>query len=175
MDAPTVISIIALLVSIGSFGITIWATKLSEKSLDHAIRVQDKSDEREFERIRSELLMQVADRQRLLDKTRIEIGTIKAVFDSESQPVQVLLKNYTNLFTEYLPRVEATIAQLDEVWREVAGWSIERDHRELMDAKATLYRSLKDDEVVHDSGMYMLNVFKTKMDMAREYASGVTR
>ena len=175
MDLPTGISIVALLVSIGSLGITVWATKLSKSSLDHAIDVQQKGEEKEFERLRAELLMQVADSRRLLDKTRIEIGTIKADFDAEPQPVQVLMRNYTNLFTDYLPKVEASIAQLDALWKEVSGWSKEKSHRELMDTKAVLYRSLKDDEVVYDSGIYMVNVFKAKLEMAKQYVSGAIR
>ena len=61
MDLPTVIAIIALLISIGSFGVTVWATRLSKRSLDHAIEVQKHSEEKEFEKLRAELLMQIAD------------------------------------------------------------------------------------------------------------------
>ena len=83
MDLPTEISIVALLISIGSLGVTVWATKLSKKSLNHAIDIQVKGEEKEFERLRTELLMQIADSRRLLDKTRVEIGTLKADFDAE--------------------------------------------------------------------------------------------
>lgn len=175
MDMPTVISIVALLVSIGSLGITVWATKLSKKSLDHAIDVQTKGEEKEFERLRAELLMQIADSRRLLDKTRIEIGTLKADFDAEPQPVQVVMKNYTNLFTGYQPEVEASIRQLDMLWKEVSCWSKEKSHHELMDTKAVLYRSLKDDEVVYDSGVYMVSVFKAKLEIAKQHVTNAIR
>ena len=71
MDLATKISLCALLVSVGSLSITLWATRLSSKSLNHAIEIQEKGEEKEFERIRAELLMQIADNRRLLDKTRI--------------------------------------------------------------------------------------------------------
>ena len=167
MDLPIVIAIFALLISIGSLGVTLWATKLSKKSLNHAIDIQVKGEEKEFERLRAELLMQIADSRRLLDKTRIEIGTLKADFDAEKQPVKVIMGSYTNLFTEYLPKVEASIQQLDMLWKEISGWSKEKSHRELMDTKAVLYRSLKDDEVVYDSGVYMVNVFKARLEAVR--------
>jgi len=154
MDIATGISLFALLMSGGSLWVTIWATRLSKISLNHAIEVQEKVEEKEFERMRADLLMQVADSRRLLDKTRIEIGTLKADFDAEPQPVQVMMRNYTNLFTDYPPRVEASIQQLDILWKEVSAWSKEKSQRELMDAKAVLYRSLKDDEVVYDSGIF---------------------
>lgn len=175
MDIPTTLSLIAVLVSLGSLGVTVWATRLSKKSLNHAIKIQITGEEKEFERIRADLLMQIADDRRLLDKTRIEIGTLKANFDAERQPVQVLMSNYTNLFTDYLPKIEASIQQLDMLWNEVTNWSIDKSHRELMSAKAVLYRSLKDDEVVYDSGIYMVNVFKAKLEAAKQYTSNAVR
>lgn len=175
MDMPTVISIVALLVSIGSLGITVWATKLSKESLDHAIDIQVKGEEKEFERLRAELLMQIADSRKLLDKTRIEIGTLKADFDAEPQPIQVIMKNYTNLFADYQPKVESAIGQLDMLWKEVSSWPKEKSHHELMDTKAVLYRSLKDDEVVYDSGIYMVNVFKAKLEIARQHVTNAIR
>lgn len=175
MDLTTGIAFIALIVSFGSLGVTVWATKLSKRSLEHAIDVQERTEEKELDRLRTDLLMQIADSRRLLDKTRIEIGTLKASFEGEQQPVQAIMRNYTQLFTEYLPKVEAAIAQLDVQWKDVSGWSKERGHRELLDSKALLYRCLKDDEVVYDSGMYMVNVFKGKLEMAKQYVTGATR
>jgi hypothetical protein len=168
MDLPTEISIFAFLVSIGSLCVTVWATKLSQKSLDHAIDIQTKAEEKEFDKLRTDLLMQLADSRRLLDKTRIEIGTFKADFDAEPHAVQDIMSNYTSLFTDYLPRVEASIEQLDMLWKEVSAWSKEKSHREIMDTKAVLYRSLKDDEVVYDSGIYAVNEFKAKLATAKE-------
>lgn len=175
MDLSTGLSIVALIVSVGSLGVTVWATRLSKKSLNHAIDVQEKGEEKEFERLRAELLMQIADSRRLLDKTRIEIGTIKADFDAEKQPVKVIMASYTNLFTEYLPKVEASIQQLDTLWKEISNWSKEKSHRELMDARAVLYRRLKDDEVVYDSGIYMVNVFKARMEAVKRDVAYSTR
>ncbi len=175
MELPIVISIIAVLISVGSFSVTIWATRIGKRSLDHAIGAQERIEEKEFERFRAELLMQIADNRRILDRTRIEIGTIKANFDAEPQPVQVLMRNYTKLFTEYLPNVEASIQQLDALWERVSGWSSDKSHKELMDAKAILYRSLKDDEVVYDSGIYMVNEFKARLEMVKDRVSHATR
>ncbi|MDP2046791.1 MAG: hypothetical protein Q8L00_11335 [Deltaproteobacteria bacterium] len=168
MELATTISLGAILVSLGSLIVTIWATRLSYKSLNHAIEIQEKGEEKEFERLRVELLTQIADDRRLLDKTRIEIGTLKADFDAEPQPIQVMMRNYTNLFTVYLPKIEASIKQKDIIWKEVSCLSKDKSYRELMDAKAVLYRSLKDDEVVYDSGIYMINEFKAQLEVARQ-------
>jgi hypothetical protein len=168
MDFAMAIAFLALLVSVGSLVVTIWATRLSNMSLNHAIEIQEKGEEKEFERLRADLLMQIADDRRLLDKTRIKIGTLKADFDVEPQPVQAIMRNYINLFTDYLPKVEASIKQLDMLWEEVSGWPKGKSHRELMDAKAVLYRSLKDAEVVYDIGIFLVNEFRAQLEVARQ-------
>jgi len=175
MNLPITISIIAVLISLGSFGVTIWAIRISKRALDHAIDVQVGIEEKEFDRLRADLLMQIADSRRILDKTRIEIGTIKANFDAEPQPVQAIMRSYTNLFTQYLPKVEESIQQLDVCWQDIAGWANDKTHKDLMNAKALLYRSLKDDEVVYDSGIYMVHEFKTKLKMVKEHVTHATR
>ena len=170
MDLPTIVSCVALIVSIGSLGVTMWATQISSRALEHAIGVQQRSEEKEFERLRTELLNQISDSRAVLDKTRIEIGTLQANFQAEPRQVQGLMANYTSLFTEYLPKVHMSIQQLDALWTEVSGWGKEKGHRELMEARAVLYRSLKDDEVVQDSGIYLANVFKAKLELAKQQA-----
>lgn len=119
--------------------------------------------------------MQISDSRRILEKTRIEIGTIKANFDAESQPVQVLMTNYTKLFTEYLPGVESNIKQLDALWRDVSGWTDEKDYKKLMEAKATLYHSSKDDEQVYESAIFCVKEFKTKLELAKQHVNNGLR
>ena len=40
--------------------------------------------------------------------------------------------------------------------------------------KAILYRSLKDDEVVDDSGIFLVNTFKAKLEMAKLHVLSAT-
>ena len=167
IDWSLTISIVAAGISLGSLAVTIWATRISKRSLDHAIDVQESLDQKEFDRLRADLLMQIADDRRILDKARIEIGTIKANFDAEPQAVRMMLANYTNLFSHYLPDVEGAIRQLDKLWQDVSAWTNDKKHDDFMNAKAVLYRSLKDDEIVYDSAIYLVNVFKTKLEVAK--------
>ena len=162
------ISIVALIISIGSLAVTLWATRISKRSLDHAINVQERSDLKEFERARADLLNQISDSRAILDKTRIEIGTLQANFQAEPVAVQALMANYTGLFSQYLPRVEQAIRQCDELWTDVSGWSTDKGHTDLMQARAVLYRSLMDDEIVQDPAIYMVNVFKVKLELAKQ-------
>ena len=168
MDLPTALSIVALVVSIGSLVVTAWATQLSKRSLHHAIDVQGRSDQREFERVRSELLNQISDSRSVLDKTRIEIRTLQANFQAEPPAVQAPMASYVVLFTKYLPDIEQAIRQCDELWNDVSSWSEEKSHAELMQARATLYRCLKDDEIAQESGVYLVNVFKTKLELTKQ-------
>jgi len=162
------ISIVALIISIGGLAVTLWATRISKRSLEHAINVQERSDLKEFERVRAELLNQISDSRAILDKTRIEIGTLQANFQAEPAAVQTLMANYTGLFSQYLPMVEQAIRQCDDLWTDVSGWSSDKGHADLMQARAVFYRSLKDDEVVQESGIYAVNVFKVKLELAKQ-------
>jgi hypothetical protein len=168
MDLSTMISIVALIISLGGLAVTLWATRISKRSLEHAIGVQKRSDLKEFERVHAELLNQISDSRAILDKTRIEIGTLQANFHAEPVAVKALLANFTGLFSEYLPKVEQAIRQCDELWTDVSGWSSDKAHADLMRARAVLYRSLKDDETVREAGIYLVNSFKVKLELARQ-------
>lgn len=168
MDLPTIVSIVALIMSFGGLAVTLWATRISKRALEHAIEIQEGSDLKEFERVRAELLNQISDSRAILDKARIEVGTIQASLQAEPAAVQVLMANYTALFSHYLPKVEQAIHQCDELWTDVSGWSSDKGQTDLMHARAVLYRSLKDDEIVHESGIYMVNAFKVKLELAKQ-------
>lgn len=175
MDLSTMISIVALIISIGGLAVTLWATRISKRSLDHAINVQERSDLKEFERVRAELLNQISDSGAILDKTRIEIGTLQANFQAEPPAVQALMANYIGLFSQFLPKVERAIRQCEELWTEVSGWSSNKGHTDLMQARAVLYRSLKDDQSVQESGIYMVNAFKVRLELIKRQMGGQTQ
>lgn len=172
MELALVVSIIAALISLGSLAVTIWATRISKQSLNHAINIQERMDSKEFERTRSDILIQIADCRKVLDKTRIEIGALKTNFDAEPQPVQLILSPQGGLFSDYLPKVEGAIRLLDALKNDVLEWTTDKPYGELMNAKAVLYQQLKDNEVVYDAGIYSVNEFKTKLELAKEYVKG---
>ena len=172
MDTSIVIAIIAVAVSIGSFAVSVWATRISKESLEHVTSVQEKTERREFDRVRAELLNQIADCRAVLDRTRIEIGTLQANFLAEPTAVQSLMANYTSLFSGCLPNVESALKGTDELWREVAQWEPTKSHKELMDARAVLYRSLQDDKSVYENGMYLVSRFAAQLEIARHRVRG---
>jgi len=167
MDPSTALSLAALVVSVGSLGVAVWANRISKKALAHSMRAQEEGDQREFDRIRAELLNQISDSRAVLERTRLEIGTLQANFRAEPPAVQSLMANYTGLFSEYLPSVERAITRCDQLWREVSEWGRSKSHTELMEARAVLYRSLQDDRSAQESGTYLVNEFTTKLELAR--------
>lgn len=168
MGLPAMISIVALIISVGGLAVTLWATRISKRALEHAISVQEHSDLKEFERGRTELLNQISDSRAMLDKTRIEIGTLQANFQVEPPAVQNLMANFIGLFSQFLPKIEQAVRQCDELWTDVSGWSSDKGHSDLMQARAVLYRCLKDDEAVQESGLYLVNRFKMHLELAKQ-------
>jgi hypothetical protein len=168
MDASVLIAVLAVAVSVGSFVVSIWATRISKRTLEYAAGVQRDAERREFERVRTDLLNQIADIRALLDLTRLEIRTLQANFSAEPPAVQALMGNFTGLFTEYLPKLETALRGAEECWLKVARWEETKTHKELMEAKAILYRSLQDDRSAHDSGMYLVTRFSIHLDEARQ-------
>lgn len=175
MDTATIFSIIALIVSIGSFGVTWWATRISKKSLDHSIEIQKRSDKKDFMMVKAEVLQRLSDDRSVLEKTRIEIGALKVDFEAEPQPVQMLMSKHTNLFTEFLPAIERSIRQLDELWDKASKWGEEKDITDLIHDKAFYYKCMKDDEIAGETGLFLVKEFNEKLRLAREYASKASR
>lgn len=174
-DTPTWISVLALVVSGLSFLAAVWAAWVSHRTLAHAREVREDELRITFERERTELLEVINTSRTLLEQTRVRIGTLKARFDAAPQPVQALLKNYTNLFTEYLPRVEAGVRQCNALWNEVADWDQEKGIYALVHHQARFRKLVSDDQMAHDTGVFLVNVFEEKMAKAADYASHATR
>jgi hypothetical protein len=174
-DTSTWVSILALVVSGFSFLAAVWAAWVSHRTLGHAQTVHQEERRLSFERERSQLLEVVNTSKLLLERTRIKIGTVKARFDAAPQPVQVILKNHTELFTEYLPRVEAGGRQCDSLWREIAEWDPDTGIQALVRHQAKFRALVNEDQIAHDQGLFLVGVFEEKMAQAMEYVSNARR
>ena len=174
-DTTTWVSILALVVSCLSFLAALWAACVSHRTLAHAREVHSENQSIVFERERSELLEVINTSRMLLENTRIRIGTLKARFDAAPQPVKALLANYTSLFSDYLPRIEAGSRQCHALWDEVAGWDDEKGIHALVHHQAKFRKLVGDDQIAHDSGIFMVEVFEEKMAKATSYVTHATR
>ena len=169
------VSILALAVSALSFIAAGWAAWVSHRTLNHAQRVHLEDRRVSFERERSQLLEIINTSRSLLDRTRIKIGTLKANFDASPQPVQRLMQSYANLFTEYYPRIEAGVRQAAMLWDEVAEWDQDRGIQGLVRHQARFRALLHEDQVAHDQGVFLVNIFEAKFAEATKRVAEAAR
>ena len=174
-DSSTWISVIALVVSALSLAAAIWASYVGHQSLKHARETYDEQLSISFARERAQLLQLITQNQAVLQKTFITVGALKAKFDASPQPVQVLLHNFTNLFTEYLPRLEGSIRQCAALWHEVSEWDQRRGIHALVHHQARYRALMEDDLIAHDQGLIMVGIVEEKLAKATEYVAGATR
>jgi len=174
-DSSTGIAIAALIVSGLSLAAALWSSWVSHRALRHTREAYENERRETFERERATLLEVINTSRSTLDRARVEIGAAKAVFDAESQPVQVLLSSYRSLFDEYLPRVEAGVRQATALWDEVAAWDSSRGHGALIQHQAKFRALLHEDQMAYEQAVFMVNELRGKLDDARRYVAGATR
>jgi len=174
-DTSTWIAVIALGLSVLSFVVSVWSAWVSHRGLAHTRDAYEQERRESFERQRSSLLEVINTSRSTLDRTRVEIGTLKAIFDAEPQPVRALLSNYSSLFTEYLPKVEGGVHQAGALWDEVAEWDPSTGMSALILHEARFRALLHDDQMVREHALYMINELRQKLEQARSYVSGAIR
>ena len=175
METSVIIALIALIVSIGSLLITWWATNISKTSLEHAIETSNKSDRNNNEREKLDLLQSLSEARAVLERTRIDIGALKANFDAETQPVREPMKSYTSLFNSYLPKIEITSKQIEEDWSKLMEYSDDISFHDLIRHKAIYNERLTNFEIVRDNAIHLMAEFEIKLKQAKEYVSSATR
>lgn len=161
------IAFIALIISL----ISLYQSK---KSLAQSQAAQDQSQKNQIDDAKSELLSLISDGKSILNTTRIEIGALQAEYDAEPQPVQALLHNYTSLFDSYLPTIEAALAVLTSDWNIVNEWSGTISFSDLRREKAQVQDDLHNYENANSQAVHLIDKFREKLHLAREYASGAT-
>ena len=169
--SSTLLSIIALLISIGSVAISLWSTFISKNSFEHTLKAQSRADDEDFEKLRLQVLMQVADNTEVMRQYLIKVNGLKIRYDNDPPAVKELLRNYTAIFTDYLPRVVFALQNLDKEWKNVSAYSGKDDYKKLMNEKANLYLAWKANEAIKASAQYMIEDFTQKLDMAEKQAS----
>lgn len=174
-DTPTWIAVVALVVSAFGFLISVWSAWVSHRALVHTRDAYEEERRESFERQRSTLLEVINTSRSTLDRTRVDIGTLKAIFDAEPEPVRALLSNYVSLFNDYLPRVEGGVHQAGSLWDAVAEWDQRTGMSALIQHEARYRALLHVDQMVRESALYMITVFKEKLEQARVFASGAVR
>lgn len=92
---------------------------------------------------------------------------MKAQFDAEPPRVQALLVNYTDLFNEFLPKIEAGVRQATALWNEVAEWRFNTGINAMVAHQSRFRALIHEDQIAHESALYCINVFKEKLSRAK--------
>ncbi len=166
------ISISAFAISILSLIAAGWSSWISHRALKHTREVYEQESTLSFAKEKAELLEVINTSRRLLDATRIAIELLQSQFSAEPKPVQEMMRNYTNLFTEYLPQIEGSLRQATSLWNEVFDWNEKTGRSTLVHHQAKFRALIHEDQVAHDSAIYCISVFKRELNKARMiYAS----
>lgn len=168
MESSDYIAAFALLISLGSL-------YLSKKSFDHTKLSQKNAESQLIENEKTKLLQLLSNNKSLLNKARIEIGALKADFEIESQPIKIIMTQYTNLFTEFLPKIEDAMAYIDNHYNDIVKWRGDISYTSIMRSKAACHEALKDFEISHEQAVKCIEIFKEKLQMAKEYTNGATK
>ncbi|MFA7350553.1 MAG: hypothetical protein WC009_07305 [Methylotenera sp.] len=168
MNTSDIVAIFALIISFGSFYI-------GKRSLDFAIEMQKTTERKLIENEKAELLRQVSNNKSILNNVRIEIGALQANFGIETQPVKELMKNYTNIFTEFLPSIERALSLLESDYANLINWRGEMSYSDIMRTKASSYEALKQYETSHEQAIQCIAIFKEKLKQAKDYVNGAAR
>lgn len=175
LNTTTWISILALVVSVLSFAAAVWSSYVGHQSLSHARKIYDEQLSISFARERAQLLQLITQNQAVLEKTRLRVGALKVRFDAAPQSAQVLLHRHTDLFTDYLPRIEGSIRQCSSLWHEVSEWDERKGIHALVHHQARYRALMEDDQIAHDQGLVMVGIVEEKLSQATAYVSGATR
>lgn len=168
MNASDYIAIFAVLMSFGSFYI-------SKRSLDFAIEMQKAAEKKLIENEKTELLKLISNNKSVLNNAFIEMGVLKADFDIEPQQIKEIMKNYTNIFTGFMPSLESTIARLESDYDNLINWNGEMSYSDIMRTKAKSHEALKRNETSHEQAIQCIAIFKEKLAHAKSYVNGATR
>ena len=161
----------ALIISIVSLLTAAWSGWISHKALRHSEKTTEEDKRLQFVKEKAELLEIINTSRKILDRTRIEISTLKAEFDAEPDQIKQIMANYTNLFTEFLPAVTGGARQASTLWGEVFEWPEKNGMVALVHHQAKFRALLHEDQVANDSAVYCINVFKEKLLVAKEMHS----
>jgi len=137
--------------------------------------MQKTTERKLIENEKAELLRQVSNNKSILNNVRIEIGALQANFGIETQPVKELMKNYTNIFTEFLPSIERALSLLESDYANLINWRGEMSYSDIMRTKASSYEALKQYETSHEQAIQCIAIFKEKLKQAKDYVNGAAR
>ena len=162
-------------IALGALFLSAVSLFVSGKAFKQSDIARRRSEALQAQKVKVEVLGLISDCRSILNRTYTEIGALKADFDHERQPVQVLLQNYSTLFSKYLPDTIYALETMEDDWATVHAWTDEISHDDLLRRKAELQDKVNDFKFANDVAVGLVSKFREKMDEARSYADRATR
>lgn len=166
-DASTWIAVIGVVTSVFGWRAAVWSAWVNQRPSANPLFARTWSHIECFELHRAALLMLINTSRRTLEGTRVEISGLKAIFEDEPQPVRTLLAGYTFLFSEYLPRVEASIRQAGALRDDVTKWHHCSDVGAFIRHGANCRALINEGRVVDDNALYVIKALSQELVRAR--------
>ncbi|SDR10596.1 hypothetical protein [Pseudoxanthomonas sp. CF125] len=161
MGNSDVIAVLALVVSLAS-------AYISYRAFTHSVSVHELESTLAFEKDKSELLMHVEQSRNLFASARREIEQVQFVLSHEPSVVQDALRNYDNLFTEFLPRLVGAERQAGLLWDEIHEWR-DKSGRSAFAHHTPRFRSLiENDRIAHESALFCVGELRAQLARARD-------
>lgn len=167
MTSSDVIAVLALVISTAS-------AFVSYKAFKHSVTAHHLEATLAFEKDKSELLMYVEQSRNLFSAAQREIENVHFVLAHEPQAVQRALASYSNLFTEFLPRLAGAECQASTLWQEIHAWR-DVSGRSAFAHHTPRYRaSLENDRLAHGSALKCVGELRSQIIRAHDaYEKGL--
>jgi len=162
-------------IALGALILSAWSLFFSIKALKQSNAARRRSEALQAQEVKVEVLGLISECRSILNRTYTEIGALKADFDHERQAVQVLLEDYTKLFSSYLPATINALQSMEDDWATVHAWTDDISQDDLLRRKAELQDKINDFKFANDVAEKLVLQFREKIDEARSYVDGDTR
>jgi len=159
------IALSALSVSLFSLIANRRATRISQQALLHAQSEADRAEKLEIERKRYELLCAISNEKSLLMAASLELGSMKADFDADTEMTKALMRDHAKIFG-FLPRFDNVMNQLDQLYSVISAYAPADGAVELLRLSAEQHRISKDTEYAIKCCVDSIPTFKEKRKLA---------
>ena len=162
------VSILALLISIGGLGISSWNIVISKNSFNYKLKIYQKEEDKNFEQLKFEFLMEIADNLEIMYEYFIEIYKIRVRFKDEPESVKDSMKNFLPDFNQYSNVVMFSLVKLN-LQREIAiSYSNKNNYQKLIIDKANFYKDFKTNIVLKESIQNSINKFTKNLEKSEK-------
>ena len=167
MNIARAVSVLALLISVGGLGISAWNIIISKHSFNHAFKVHQKEEDKNFEQLKFDFLIQIADDLEIMNQYLIEIYKIQIQLNADPNSVKDSMKNSFSKLNRYTTIVIFSLAKLNLEWKTAVSYSNTDGSKKLIIDTATFY-NCKTNIVLKESIQNSIDEFSMNLQEAEK-------